>query len=185
MRLGPNVVRLGIMLAVVGAFPVLLALLLSEIGGDAQPSNAPGISEFFAPGLGGVSSGGGTSIDHEPISLEQAHSLIDSEQVHRIAIRPERNVDEFWLHLYEGSETPGPRFESSRRWKVTGLEVFVFTENMPHGVPILSDANDEVGITSDQFDDLIQRIKQHNATESSPIELLDQRSGSDSLTVPR
>jgi hypothetical protein len=61
-----------------------------------------GISEFFAPGLGGVSSGGGTSIDYEPISLEQAHSLIDSEQVHRIAIRPERNVDEFWLHLYEG-----------------------------------------------------------------------------------
>jgi hypothetical protein len=185
VRLGPNALRLGMVIAVVGGFPVVLSLLLSEIGGDAQSSRAPGISEFLAPGLGGVSSGGGTSIDYEPISLEQAHSLIDSKQVHRIAIRPERNVDEFWLELYEGFETPAPRFGPSRRWRVTGLEVFVFTESMPHGVPILSAGMKEVGITSDQFDDLIERIKQHNRTESSPIELLDQRGGSDSLTIPQ
>jgi hypothetical protein len=183
MRLGPNVVRLGMMLAVVGGFPVLLALLLSEIGGDAQPPGGPAISEIT---IGEIAvSGGGTSIDYEPISLDHAHSLIDSGQVRRIAIRPERNVDEFWLELYEGSETPAPRFEPSRRWEVTGLEVVLFTESMPHGVPILSDDENEVGITSEQFDDLIERIKQHNRTESSPIELLDQRGGSDSLTIPR
>ena len=185
MRLGPNVVRLVMVVVVIGVFPVALALILSEIGGSAQPSGAPEIRELIAPGVGGVSSGGGTTIDYEPVSLEAAHFLLDSREVHRIAIRPERNVDEFWLELYDGSDAVFPA-ERGQRWRVTGLEVFVFTGSMPHGAPILSsDDPAEVGLTSDQFDDLIERIKQHNRTESSSIELLDQRGGSDSLTVPQ
>jgi len=106
-------------------------------------------------------SGGGTTIDYEPISLEQAHSLIDSGRVHRIAIRPERNVDEFWLHLYyEDLEEYTRPPETSRRWKVDGVEVHLFTESMPTGVPILSDEQREVGITSAQLDDLLERVEQ-------------------------
>ena len=78
------------------------------------------------------------------------------------------NIDEFCYFLFDDDDT-------SCRWKVDGENVHVFTEGMPTGVPILSDDQDEVGLTSDQFDDLLQRIEQYNATASAPIEVLDQR----------
>ncbi len=106
---------------------------------------------------------GAQSIDHEPISLEQAHQLIDSGQVFRIAIRREGNMDEYFL------------LDESRKWNVDGVDVHIFTESMLTGVPILSDDMDEVGLTSTQFEDLLVRVAQYNATASSPIDVLDQR----------
>jgi len=168
LRLGSRAFWFGIAVGFIGAVLLLFVVSVALIG--------------LAPG----GSRGSTTINYEPISLDQANSLIDSGQVYRIAIRPKHNVDEFWYFLQDESSEiylPGP--DASRRWKVDGADVHVFTESAPNGVPILSDDKDEVGLKSDQFDDLIQRIKQYNATESSRIELLDQRGGSDSLTVPR
>lgn len=169
MRVGSTAFWLGIAVGFFGVVLVLLVLSAALV--------------LLAPG----GSGGSTTINYEPISLEQANSLIDSGQVYRIAIRPTRNVDEFWYFLQdEGSEIylPGP--DGSRRWKVDGVDVHVFTESAPNGMPILADDQDKIGLTSDQFDDLIHRIKQYNnTTESSPIELLDQRGESESLSVPR
>ncbi len=125
----------------------------------------------LAPGGGAR---GGQSIDHEPISLEQAYKLIDSGQVHLIAIRSEGNIDQYFL-LEEVSPGYFEERDPSRRWNVDGVDVHIFTESMSTGVPVLSNDPDKVGLTSAQFEDLVARVERYNATTSSPIEVLDQR----------
>jgi len=116
---------------------------------------------------------GSSSIDYEPISLEQAYRLIDSGQVYRIAVRQHHNIDEYFL--LQGSPGYDLDSDTTPRWGVEGEDVHLFTEGMPTGVPILSDDKDEVGLTSDQFESFFARVEQYNATASSRIDVLDQR----------
>jgi len=152
VHVAPKIIRFAMMAVAAAGAVLILLLVLSAV--------------LLAPSGSGR---GGQSIDHEPISLELAHQLIGSGQVYLIAIRGRMgNVDEFCYFLFDDDDT-------SCRWRVDGENVHVFTEGMPTGVPILSDDQDEVGLTSDQFDDLLQRVEQYNATASAPIEVLDQR----------
>jgi hypothetical protein len=157
MRVWPIILRIATVAGIVGGLLFLLLLVVSVIA--LMPS-------------GGAR--GGQSIDHEPISLEQALQLIDSGQVYLMAIRKEGNIDEYFLleEVVPGHfEEPNP----PRRWNVAGIGVHVFTESMDTGVPIVSDDPDEIGITSEQLDELLQRVDQFNAASSWKIEVLDQR----------
>jgi hypothetical protein len=145
-------VRLGVVVAVMGGALVLLFIGLAIIGSATGRSRAS------------------QSINHEPISLEQAHQLIDNGQVFRIAIRGRQgNVDELCYFLFD------PGKDTSCQWKVDGVNVHLFTESMPTGVPILSDDQDAIGLTNAQFEDLFQRVNEYNDTASQPIDVLDQR----------
>lgn len=126
----------------------------------------------FVPG--GARGRGSQSIDHEPISRERALELIDNGQIYMVAIRKEGNMDEYFL----GGEGPAgrdPYAEPKRRCKVEGVDVHVFTESMPTGVPLSSADEAKVGITPDQLSELLQRVNQFNAASSWQIQVLDQR----------
>ena len=126
----------------------------------------------FVPG--GARGRGSQSIDHEPISRERALELIDVGQIYMVAIRKEGNMDEYVL-LEEGLGGRDPYAEPERRWKVEGVDVHVFTETMPTGVPLSSGDEDRVGITPDQLSELLQPVDQFNAASSWQIKVLDQR----------
>jgi len=159
-RVWPAVLRIATIGGVIGGLLFLLLLVVS-------------IGFTMLAISGGVRGGGGSSIDHEPMSLETAQELIDSGGIYMVAIRKEGNMDEYFL-LDEGLEYD-PHAEPSRTWKVDGVDVHVFTDSMPTGTPVASGDEDEVGITSDQLIDLLQRVERFNAASSWQIQVLDQR----------
>jgi hypothetical protein len=122
---------------------------------------ALGLSACF-----GLAGDGDRSIDREPISLDQANALRGIGLVYRIAIRPEGDTDEYFL------STKGP---DGRRWTVAGIDVHVFTTDISTGVPILSSDGGSIGLTSTQLVELLERVELHNATATTPIDMLDER----------
>jgi hypothetical protein len=158
MRVGRILWRLATIAGIVGGLLFLLLVIVSLIA--------------FVPG--GARGRGSQSINHEPVPLAQAHQLIDSGQVYLVAIRREGNIDEYFL-LQEVAPDHFEEPDPSRRWNVDGTDVHVFTESMSSGVPILSDDQDEVGLTSEQLDGLLERVNRFNAASSWQIKVLDQR----------
>jgi hypothetical protein len=115
-------------------------------------------SAFFVAGMGTESSGG-QSIDHEPISLEQAHDWINRGQVYRILENRHVGVDKFCYFLLNNSEG------SSCQWEVDGIDVHLCSSATPTGVPILShDSDDTVGLTSAELDALRGWVETYNAS---------------------
>ena len=126
----------------------------------------------FIPG--GARGRGSSSIDHEPMSLGTAQELIGSGGIYMVAIRREGNMDDYFL-LDEGLEYD-PRSEPSRKWKVDGVDVHVFTDSMPTGTPLTSNEDpDKVGITSDELIDLLHRVEEFNAASPWQIKVYDHR----------
>jgi hypothetical protein len=126
----------------------------------------------FIPG--GARGRGSSSIDHEPMVFETAQELIGSGGIYMVAIRKKGNMDEYFL--YEEGTEYDPQAEPSRRWKVDGVDVHVFTDSMPTGTPLTSNEDpDKVGITSEQLTDLLQRVDGFNADSSWQIKIYDHR----------
>jgi len=150
LRVWPTLARVAMITGIVGGVLFLLLLVVS-IAAVALPS----------------SGSSGMSIDREPIALDEANRLIESGQVYRIAIRKEGNIDEYFL-LNEGPD-------ARRKWSVEDVDVHIFSDSIPTGVPILADDQGSVGLTDAEFDHVVGRVNGYNATASSPIDVLDQR----------
>jgi molybdopterin converting factor small subunit len=130
-----------------------------------------GIVSCFALGFVSVSSQGAQSIDQEPVTLSQARQLIEDGRVSRIYIRANHGNVDGWCYflLSDGDDAPC-------RWKVSGVDVHLWGETIPTGVPILSeDDQDSVGLTSDQLNELMANAGAFNKTAPDPIALFDQR----------
>jgi hypothetical protein len=120
--------------------------------------------------LGSARSVASESIDYEPVSLDQARELIEVGDVTQIVIRPDPASDtDFWYFL----RSDGP--DADRRWRLQGVDVHVFTNDMPNGTTILASDGHSVGLTPPQLEDLSETVDQYNARASSPIDMRDER----------
>jgi hypothetical protein len=153
-------------MAFIAAVGVVLLILVGLPGMFAPARVGPGRFE------------GAMTVDYSPISTEQAKSLIEGGRVSRMEIRPSQPVNEFsYLLHYEGIEEDAlpVALETTYHWNVDGVDVHVFTESMPTGVPILSADGASVGLTSAEFEDMLVLVAQYNGSASSPVEVLDLR----------
>jgi hypothetical protein len=159
MGVGRILIRIATVGGIVGGLLFLLLVVVSLIA--------------FVPG--GARGRGSSSIDYEPMSLEAAQELIGSGGIYMVAIRKEGNMDEYFL-LEEGPAEYDLGAEPTRKWKVDGVDVHVFTDSMPTGTPLTSsDDPDKVGITSDELTDLLQRVEGFNADSPWQIKIYDHR----------
>jgi hypothetical protein len=160
------IIRSVKVMAVIAGVGVVLLILVGLLGMFAAARVGPGRFE------------GAMTVDYAPISTDQAKSLIEGGRVSRIEIRPSQPADEFsYLLHYEGIEDDAlpVALDATDHWSLRGVDVHVFTESMPTGVPIISADGNSVGLTSAEFEDMLVLIAKYNGTTSSPVEVLDLR----------